>query len=836
MGLSHFPFSSLRDWDLGHFLANSSLSQAEIDKFLKLDRIKKDPASFTSAAGLRKLIEGLPPVPEWKFVEIKIPGYSTKEPMILYWRDGLEVLEHLFANPIFASSMETTPYRLLDENQRPVGHTLLGVIAASDKTPLTVGTGSKEMWPFLLSIANILAGVRMKATSHAFAIAGYLPIPKFRDVSPPLQAALSARVFHAAVSIITKSMQEAEKVGHTMPDPDGHLRICHPVLASYIADLPEQRLIACVTQNQSPTSLATQAEFGDFEQRPPRTHDYTLGLIYQALARASPSDLAAYIREAAALGLNGVHQPFWRNWHGADPSKFLTPDALHAWHKFFFDHVIRWAINMIGGDELDRRLSSLQRCVGVRHWPSGVSKLKQCTGREHRDLEKVIVAVIAGAVHPQVLKSIRALLEFIFHAQGQLLYEEQLHSIRESLREFHHYKNSILLSGGRLGKHGSMTHFNLPKLEGMGRVAWNASLMGAPYQWSSDITERCHITLVKQPFRSTNKRADFPAQCARYMDRLEKCRQFQLYTSLTYHRRSLLNVMVEEATDIADHYPEATWLSHALPAGEYSVRGAAAKRSLFDKVRNQVSDDHEVAFSVTIQPHFPKNSIADAAQLFVLPDFHPSLGDYFVLAQSHSERNGRRKSSSDCELPFTHLNVWRSFRMQQHSTQDPRILLPPRTVQALPPATDMPYGRCNTVLIRDSAGEGLADSSVVQIRIIFQPMRAPAAADPSAIYFYGESFVFSSANKDVNEAGQEVFVPEVGIDMFVVNRHLRNDGTRVGDIFKLVDICEFVELVPKYGRTMPAHINSDNSLELMHSYYINHFASKETYHAILSYQ
>lgn len=39
MGLSHYPFSSLRDWDLGHFLTTSSLSQAEIDKFLKLRRV-----------------------------------------------------------------------------------------------------------------------------------------------------------------------------------------------------------------------------------------------------------------------------------------------------------------------------------------------------------------------------------------------------------------------------------------------------------------------------------------------------------------------------------------------------------------------------------------------------------------------------------------------------------------------------------------------------------------------------------------------------------------------------------------------------------------------------
>jgi hypothetical protein len=41
---------------------------------------------------------------------------------------------------------------------------MVGMIAASDKTPLMIGLGNKEMHPLLLSIANIDAGVRMKAT------------------------------------------------------------------------------------------------------------------------------------------------------------------------------------------------------------------------------------------------------------------------------------------------------------------------------------------------------------------------------------------------------------------------------------------------------------------------------------------------------------------------------------------------------------------------------------------------------------------------------------------------------------------------------------------------
>jgi hypothetical protein len=61
---------------------------------------------------------------------------------------------------------------------------MLSVIGASNKTPLTIGSGNKEMHPVLLSLANIDTGVHMKATSHAFALAAYLPIPKFVNVSP----------------------------------------------------------------------------------------------------------------------------------------------------------------------------------------------------------------------------------------------------------------------------------------------------------------------------------------------------------------------------------------------------------------------------------------------------------------------------------------------------------------------------------------------------------------------------------------------------------------------------------------------------------------------------
>jgi hypothetical protein len=326
---------------------------------------------------------------------------------------------------------------------------MLGVIAASDKTPLTIGTGNREMYPVLLSLANIEAGVHMKATSHSFSLAAYLPIPKFLNVTPPIHAVLSARIYHICISTIVCNLKVAEADGMLMSNPSGNLRLCHTPLASWIADLPEQRLIAGVLGNQSPISEATSSSFGSSNLSPHRTRDPTLECIRQACRTAEPSIIPQFIKVCEPLGLIGIHQPFWLDWGLVDPSQFLTPDALHEWHKFSFDHILKWVINMMGGKELDGRMAALQPCICVRHWANGISKLKQCTGREHCDFQKVIVAVAAGAVQPQALCAIRALIEFIFQAQNLLIYDEHLHALNEALHEFHFYKDVIIRHGGR---------------------------------------------------------------------------------------------------------------------------------------------------------------------------------------------------------------------------------------------------------------------------------------------------------------------------------------------------------------------------------------------------
>jgi hypothetical protein len=163
-------------------------------------------------------------------------------------------------------------------------------------------------------------------------------------------------------------------------------------------------------------------------------------------------------------------------------------------------------------------------------------------------------------------------MEFIFQAQNLFLYDKTLHSLSKALCKFHYYKDSILASGGCHGKNGLLDHFQISKLELMQHVIQSTQAMGAPYQWSSDITECCHITHVKKPYHMSNRK-DFHSQCCHFLDQQEKLQIFQLYTVLKLQWVSLIYEMSREANTMALHYPEATWISTIMPGEQYVIAG-----------------------------------------------------------------------------------------------------------------------------------------------------------------------------------------------------------------------------------------------------------------------
>jgi len=417
------------------------------------------------------------------------------------------------------------------KDQIPNGATLLGVVLSSDKTNISVMTGNRMAHPLLISLANIDPDIRSKGSLHAHVLLALLLVASFLHPKTRIRSLLSDRLIHESLDFMLKPLKSAASVGIMMSDPIGSLRYCFTPLVAYIADTPEQTLLACVSPKASPISTATHKEFGESQLYPLRTAAKTLGDIEHACSEADPDDWESFLKVARRYYLNGVHRPFWRNWALCDPLIFFNPEVLHHFHRLFWDHDLQWCLVVVGADEIDFRISLIQVAVGYHSFEEGISKLKQVTGRDHRAVQRYIIGVITGAIPPKFLVAIRALLDFRYLAQMPRFDDKVLDRIKASLRTFHENKSAIISAGGRRGSNGPLDHWEIPKLELLQHVVPSIRASGAVMQWSADVTEHAHVTEIKQPARSGNNQ-DYYTQIARHLDRSDKCFRFDLATRI----------------------------------------------------------------------------------------------------------------------------------------------------------------------------------------------------------------------------------------------------------------------------------------------------------------
>ena len=87
------------------------------------------------------------------------------------------------------------------------------------------------------------------------------------------------------------------------------------------------------------------------------------------------------------------------------------------------------------------------------------------TGHEHRDIQRTIVATIAGGADPEFVHTIRAFIDFLYRAQSLTFTPSSIQTMEHDLWEFHSYKGAVLWAGARRGKSQEMNHFRIPKLE-----------------------------------------------------------------------------------------------------------------------------------------------------------------------------------------------------------------------------------------------------------------------------------------------------------------------------------------------------------------------------------
>ncbi|KAH9475942.1 hypothetical protein JR316_0011504 [Psilocybe cubensis] len=672
----YYPFASKDEWELSLFLLRSDMSVGMLNDFLKLELIKKLNLSYKSAKDLRNRAEILPSGPQWKSQTI-IPEIPSKNQLTLFYRDGLECIKALLISPLLQDSMHFSPFKLFDKcnemmrvytewfsgdiahfmqynkipkDQLPKGATLVPPIISTDKTNISNMTGGRVAYPGLISIANIMMN--------------------FLHRSKAVNGMMAARLYHQCMDIALESVKQTARVGTTMADALGNNRFCFTPLAALIVDTPESALAACVAGSTSSVTLAQYETFGDSFRHPSRTADHTINTIMAINNVKPPNHLEPYLKESKKHCLNGVHLPFWRDWPLSDPSAFLTPEPLHHWHKMFWDHDAKWCIAAVGGSELDFQFSILQHRTGFRHFKEGISSLKQVTGREHRDVQRYIVALIADTVSTPFILAIRSLMDFRYLAQSQTISEAMCLRIEQALQDFHANKQAILDAGARRGKKNNpIDNFYIPKLEFLQSVVHAIRLNGCAIQWSADTTEHAHIEVVKAPSSSSNNQRYEPQVC-QYLDRRDKLRNFDLFTAIremridfrAIHSATITDEEEQEEGDEGEENGEVVMdttselLSTIMPMTTFQSAKSNRivdyfyKASLYERsVLEGPVPYRTFSCSKNVVAHLSRDAsskrlhIDEVASIFKIPDLRPAIADYVSLI--NKESNPRQTNS-----------------------------------------------------------------------------------------------------------------------------------------------------------------------------------------------
>ncbi|KAJ7024231.1 hypothetical protein C8F04DRAFT_1213154 [Mycena alexandri] len=279
------------------------------------------------------------------------------------------------------------------------------------------------------------------------------------------------------MSLLLEPLVAAGKEGVDMVCSDGFIRRVFPILAAYVADCPEQCLVACVKENRCPCCRVGPKQRGD-------------NLVH-TLWRDEKDTLAELAkhqnRKPSPLfeddGIRPVYKPFWADLPHTNIFSCFTPDILHQ-------------------TILDARFKAMNAFAGLRHFKKGISTVSQWTGAEHKEMQRVFLGVLAGAVSAKVLTVVKSLIDFIYYAQLQSHSTKTLDALQAALDTFHTNKQVILDLEIR-------EHFNIPKFHSL--------------QHYVDVIlhrRRLHIDFAKKAYRASNRR-DYTEQMALWLQRQE---------------------------------------------------------------------------------------------------------------------------------------------------------------------------------------------------------------------------------------------------------------------------------------------------------------------------
>ena len=227
------------------------------------------------------------------------------------------------------------------QGKLPEGAVVMPVILSSNKTVLSVFSGNKKAWPVYLTIGNISKDVQRRVSAHAMILIGYLPVSKLECFHKKTWSVAVYCPFHHVMSLLLHPLVNAGHQGRAMVCADGFMHRVHPILAAYIADFPEQCLVACNKENHCPCCLVESQNCGELEEC---MYHSMVDMLKTLQCRQKNNQSMKFNKE----GLHLVFEPFWKELPFTDIFTCITPNILHQLHKgIFHDHLMQWCLGII---------------------------------------------------------------------------------------------------------------------------------------------------------------------------------------------------------------------------------------------------------------------------------------------------------------------------------------------------------------------------------------------------------------------------------------------------------------------------------------------------------
>lgn len=235
------------------------------------------------------------------------------------------------------------------EKEKP-GATIIPLIISSDKTQITLFR-NKSAYPVYLTIGNIPKSIRRKPSCQGQILLAYLPTSRLLHITnKAARRRTLANLFHACMSQITEPLKKAGIEGVVMESGDGVKRRCHPILAVYVGDYPEQCLVTGAFTGDCPSCDCPNKELGIY----PGNHEFRdLDEVLDALDQLGSPQYTQACRDA---NIKPIQHPFWKNLPYVDIFQSITPDILHQLHQGVIKHLLSWLTEACGATFIDARV------------------------------------------------------------------------------------------------------------------------------------------------------------------------------------------------------------------------------------------------------------------------------------------------------------------------------------------------------------------------------------------------------------------------------------------------------------------------------------------------